>query len=528
MAGQSLDIIHLSDFHFTNSSLFDVYAFNKGLEMVNSLKPHLVVATGDYTERGLRGEYQLARTFLSQFRHPTFHIIGNHDARNVGHGLFEEYIGPRVIRHQGEDYTLFAYDTTIPDMNEGRFGELLMGELKADLEGAPPGKVKIVAFHHHLLPVPFTGRSRGVLLDGGTVLETILDKEVDLVLNGHQHYPNFYQIENTVISNCGTFSCEKIRAGAPHSFNTIRIFPDGKVVVRTNYIEDRYYTEFVKKKRDRVVRVRGKPLLKIVHVSDTHFTDSKEFSETVYGQAVAQINELQADVFIHAGDVTHNGLPEEIDMAIDRLGEIEAGAKLFTLGSHDLLHTGPEIFKKRYHELIEVRPPDELLLGEDYSNIINIYDSEKARIVFINSSIYDSRRGLIGRRKLSMALEAVAEAEDRPTIVAFHHHIIPIPRTKEAHLIEDAGNVLKTLVDVETDMILTGHRHRSFCTQVEDTVIVNSNTLSSTRPVQECRNSFNIIEITTDGIAVVKERCIASGEDTVKGVYHLPFGGIRG
>jgi 3',5'-cyclic AMP phosphodiesterase CpdA len=525
MGGSILDIIHLSDFHFTNSPIFDDYAFNKGMEMVNTMDTDLVVFTGDVTERGLRGEYQLARSFISQFRHPVHYLIGNHDARNVGHGLFEEYIGPRVIRREGDNYVLFAYDSTVPDMNQGRFGELLVREMKADLEAAPPGKIKVLAFHHHLLPVPFTGRERGVLVDAGTVLECILDNEVEVVLNGHRHYPNFYQIENTVVSNCGSFSCEKIRAGSPHSFNTIRIYPDGRSVVRTNYIEDKYYTEFVKERKPNRLRVTGEPYLKIVHVSDTHFTGSGEFSEATYIKALSQINEHHADIFIHVGDVSHQGLIEEVEMALDQLRVIEAGAKLYALGSHDFLHTGPDIFKKCYDDLIKVEPPDRLLLGDEYRNLINVYDSEKVAIAFVNSSIYDSKKGLIGRRKLSMTLDALADVKGKPRIVAFHHHIIPIPRTKEAHLIEDAGNVLKSLVDAGVDMILTGHRHRSFCTQVEDTVIVNSNTLSSRRPVQECRNSFNVIEITTHGIAVVKERCIATGEDILKGVYRLPFGG---
>ncbi|NOZ95513.1 MAG: metallophosphoesterase [Acidobacteria bacterium] len=526
MGGKTLDLVHLSDFHFTGSDMFDAHVFNKGVAMVNSLDPDLVVFTGDVTDRGLRGEYQLARTFISQFAHPVHYLIGNHDARNVGHGLFEEYISPRVVRHEGDDFILLAYDSTIPDMNQGRFGEFLIREMKADLEAAPPGKIKVMAFHHHLLPVPFTGRERGVLIDAGTVLEHILDHEVEVVLTGHKHYPNVYQIENTIVSNAGTFSCEKIRAGAPHSFNTIRIRPDGRVTVRINYIEDNYYTEFVKERRPTHVRPKGEPYLRIVHVSDTHFTDAREFCEDTFTRALYQINALEPDIFIHAGDVTHQGLPEEVDMAVEWLADVEAGVRLFTLGSHDLRHTGPDVFRMRYRELMKVEPPDRLLLGENYTNLINIYDSEKVRIALINSSIYDSTKGHIGRRKLSMALDALTEVNHKPRMVAFHHHIIPIPRTKEAHLIEDAGNVLRGLVDAGVDMILTGHRHRSFCAQVEDTVVVNSNTLSSRRPVQECRNSFNIIDITTDGVAVVRERCVATGEDAVKGVYRLPFGGV--
>lgn len=522
MGTSILDIIHISDFHFTGSTIFDIYAYNKGAEMVNSMKADLVVSTGDLTERGLRGEYQLARSFFSQIEPEVFHLIGNHDARNVGADLFEEYFGERRIHKEGDNFVLLGYDSTIPDMNEGRFGELTIRELKADLESIPSGKIKIVAFHHHLLPIPKTGRERGIILDGGTVLELILDNEVDIVLNGHRHKTTAIQIENTVVSNAGTFSCEKLRSGDNHTFNTIKVYSNGKTMVRTHDIEGGTVQENAKYKKPKLVQPKGETILKIVHASDTHFTGGSEFNENIFRKAQSQINELEPDIFLHTGDITHNGLPEEIDIALDHLADIRAPAKLYTLGSHDMRHIGPEIFKERFNELMKIPPTGRLLLGDEYKSIINVYDSEKAAIAMINSSIYDSKKGLIGRRKLSIALDELSKIDSsKPKLVTFHHHIIPIPRTKEAELIEDDGNVLFGLVEAKVDMILTGHRHRTFSTQVEDTVIVNSNTLSSLRGVQKCRNSFNIIEITSDGVGIVKERCIKTGDDKTLGVYRL-------
>ena len=65
----------------------------------------------------------------------------------------------------------------------------------------PSDKFTIVTFHHHLLPIPQTGRERNILLDSGDTLKLLVGHKVNLVLNGHKHVSNSWKVENMVILN---------------------------------------------------------------------------------------------------------------------------------------------------------------------------------------------------------------------------------------------------------------------------------------------------------------------------------------
>jgi len=65
------------------------------------------------------------------------------------------------------------------------------------LRQAPPGVLRIVAMHHGLLPVPGRKlRDGDVTNRAGDVLELLIDLRVDLVLHGHIHRANAWQLSN--------------------------------------------------------------------------------------------------------------------------------------------------------------------------------------------------------------------------------------------------------------------------------------------------------------------------------------------
>ncbi len=83
--------------------------------------------------------------------------------------------------------------------------------------------LKIVTFHHHLLPIPQTGRERNILLDSGDLLRILIDNGVDFVLNGHKHVPNVWMIEKMVTLNSGTATTRKLRGYTYPSYNELLI-----------------------------------------------------------------------------------------------------------------------------------------------------------------------------------------------------------------------------------------------------------------------------------------------------------------
>ena len=77
--------------------------------------------------------------------------------------------------------------------------------------------------HHHLLPVPGTGRERNVVYDAGDCIECLQRAGVDLVLSGHKHVPYAWRLENLFVVNAGTVSSRRLRGKTRPCYNVIEI-----------------------------------------------------------------------------------------------------------------------------------------------------------------------------------------------------------------------------------------------------------------------------------------------------------------
>ena len=111
-------------------------------------------------------------------------IPGNHDSRNVGYVHFEELFGERNSVLNVGRATIVAVDSTEPDLDNGQIGRGRYGWIEEQFAGA--ADLRVFVLHHHLLPIPGTGRERNIVNDAGDALECLQRAEVDLVLAGPQ------------------------------------------------------------------------------------------------------------------------------------------------------------------------------------------------------------------------------------------------------------------------------------------------------------------------------------------------------
>lgn len=119
----------------------------------------MVIVTGDLTDHGYYSELLKVKKYLSMIQHPLFVVPGNHDSRNVGYEVFEEFIGERSwVLTKDDDLTVVGLDSSGPDIDNGHIGrpqQLWMeNELNKSLENS---NFSIVAMHHHVIPVPKMG-----------------------------------------------------------------------------------------------------------------------------------------------------------------------------------------------------------------------------------------------------------------------------------------------------------------------------------------------------------------------------------
>src|ERR671919_249584 len=171
-AGDVFRIAQISDLH-CGGPYFEASLLERAISEINELAPDVVVCSGDLTTFGFRHEYLTAREYLDRIDHG-----------QIGRGRY------RWIEEQ------FAEDSA---------------------------ELKIFVLHHHLLPVPGTGRERNVVYDAGDVIECLQRAGVNLVLSGHKHVPYAWRLEDLFVINTGTVSSLRLRGHTRPCYNVIEV-----------------------------------------------------------------------------------------------------------------------------------------------------------------------------------------------------------------------------------------------------------------------------------------------------------------
>ncbi len=233
MSSDCLRICQISDIH-CGSPHFIPDLLERSILEINDMDPTAVVVSGDLTDAGFRQEYESSAEYVRKLRCERLMVIpGNHDSRNVGYIHFERLFGERHSIMDFDDAIMVGVDSSEPDLNEGRVGREHYDYIHEAFRGAGD-KLKIFVVHHHLIPIPGTGRERSTIQDAGDVLELLADSGVDLVLSGHKHVPYSWRLENMFIVNAGTASTTKLRGNTRPCYNVIEI-EDGRVRVFRKY-----------------------------------------------------------------------------------------------------------------------------------------------------------------------------------------------------------------------------------------------------------------------------------------------------
>ena len=233
MAGLVLRLVQISDTHITKGGGFVEEMMDKAIHLINHLDPapDIVIHSGDLTDNGVLADYKLASEKLASLEPRVLVAPGNHDEKNYGQSLFKELVGPMDYNVGLESADFIILNSPEPDRDEGRLGRRRQNYLESILKTGNREVLKVVVFHHHLVPVPLSGREVNVLGDAGDVLDLVLREGADLVLMGHRHVRRVIQIYNTIFINSGTTSSLRTRGRLGHSFNIIDIDSDGEVRV---------------------------------------------------------------------------------------------------------------------------------------------------------------------------------------------------------------------------------------------------------------------------------------------------------
>ena len=212
-------IAHISDIHCNYGTDFNPKVFEKAVKILNKVDADIIFVSGDLTTDGLLSEYDLAKEKLKEIDGKLVIVPGNHDERNLGWELFPEFFGETDFVHTYDDVTLVGLASSEPDKDDGRLGR---GRHRLIAKGVKKNdKLAVIGFHHHVIPVPNSGRETNIIEDAGETLDILLKNNIPLVLMGHRHVPFGVKIHKTLLVNAGTFSCNRTRAHFGNTFNVI-------------------------------------------------------------------------------------------------------------------------------------------------------------------------------------------------------------------------------------------------------------------------------------------------------------------
>ena len=213
-------LVQISDIHC--GPMFLKKSLRLAIKEINALSPDVVLVTGDLTENGLMSEFQTASKELKKLKaEKILYVSGNHDYRSTGYLLFKEFF-PFSQVTEINDVVITILSSARPDRDDGEVGHRQNLWLENTLEKYKD-KVKIVAIHHHIIPVPDTGADQITIVDAGDVLRSLIKSKVNLVLCGHRHRPWRWKIEDMLVVHAGSVSCEKLRGFFCNSYNVIKI-----------------------------------------------------------------------------------------------------------------------------------------------------------------------------------------------------------------------------------------------------------------------------------------------------------------
>ena len=226
-------IVQISDTHISKYGHFLEERFDEAARTISKLDPppNIVVHTGDLTDNGVLADYEYALEKLKAITCKTIIAAGNHDERNFGQSLFREMISPLEYEFDDGKCKFFIMNSPEPDRDEGRLGRRRQTYLEESLQALQEDAIRVIVFHHHLVPVPHSGREMNVLEDAGDILDLILRHKVNLVLMGHRHVRRVLRINDTVLVNAGTTSSMRTRGRFGHTLNVIDIDHQGRAEV---------------------------------------------------------------------------------------------------------------------------------------------------------------------------------------------------------------------------------------------------------------------------------------------------------
>jgi 3',5'-cyclic AMP phosphodiesterase CpdA len=230
-------IVHLSDLHFGR---IDQALLDPLRECLEGLRPHLVVVSGDLTQRARVAQFREARAYLATLPQPQLVVPGNHDIPL--YNVFKRFLAPlrNYKRVMGKELEPDFIDDEIAVVGVntarafvfkgGRINEEQVERVRQRICGLPEKVTKILVTHHPFDAPEGSGEEDQIVGRARMALEKLAGCGADVLLSGHLHEANVshtaerYKLAgvSALVVQAGTATSERTR-DTPNTFNVLRV-----------------------------------------------------------------------------------------------------------------------------------------------------------------------------------------------------------------------------------------------------------------------------------------------------------------
>lgn len=230
-------VAHLSDLHFGR---VDERLLEPLRRKLQALAPHLVVVSGDLTQRARAAQFRAARAYLDTLPQPLLVVPGNHDIPlyNVPMRFLAPLRNYRRIVADDLEPAFIDDEIAVVGVNTARSFTFKGGRINKDQAARVreklchlPDQVTKVLVTHHPFDVPKDSHEGGQIVGRARMaLKRLADCGADLLLSGHLHEAHVghsaerYRIAglSALVVQSGTATSTRTREST-NSFNILRL-----------------------------------------------------------------------------------------------------------------------------------------------------------------------------------------------------------------------------------------------------------------------------------------------------------------
>jgi 3',5'-cyclic AMP phosphodiesterase CpdA len=242
-------LVHLSDLHFGAHDPDLVEAVETSID---TLKPDLVVVSGDFTQRARTEQFKEACRFLERLRergHEVLGVPGNHDVPL--YDVLRRFLSPLARYRRFIDETLCPF-IEVPGVavlgintarslafKDGRISQEQVEFIRETFARTDSRAVRVLVTHHPLFALNVGDEVGRAIGRQELALDAIEDAGVDMLLAGHNHHASTHHVSDLVtragaalVVQAGTATSTRVREQG-QSFNAIDIAA-GSVTITVN------------------------------------------------------------------------------------------------------------------------------------------------------------------------------------------------------------------------------------------------------------------------------------------------------